>query len=82
MGLEHGSSTGLGETETLLFKAAHKYSCELGPREKQGLHKNMGQNYLQVLEGLLGKQELAVDHCVDKALEADIPENNHQCELP
>ena len=29
---------------------------------KQGLHKNLDQTYLWVLEGLLGKQEVAVAH--------------------
>ena len=59
-GLVHRSCTELGETETPLLEGVHQVSCALGLRSKQGLHKNLGQTYLQVLEGPLGKQEMAV----------------------
>ena len=55
-GLECRSSKGLAEIETPILEGAHKVSCALGPRAKQGLHKNLGQTYLQVLEDLLGRQ--------------------------
>ena len=35
-------------------------------REKQWLHRTLGQTYLQIVEGLLRKQGLAVAHCVGK----------------
>ena len=42
-GLVCRSSTGLGETETLLLAFT-----ALGPKEKQKLHKNLGQTYLRI----------------------------------
>ena len=74
MGLECRSSTGLRERETL--QDAHKVLCALGPRVKQELHKNLGQTYLWVLEGLLGRQMSAVSHC-GAGLEVEVPENIH-----
>lgn len=53
---------GPGGTRPLL-ESAHKVSCALGPRVKQGLFKNLGQTYLQVLEGILGRQRSALGHC-------------------
>ena len=55
-GLSTGNSTGLGETETPLLEETHKVSWLPGPRTKQVLLKNLGQTYLWVFEGLLGKQ--------------------------
>ena len=49
---------GLGETDIL-----KRVSCTLGPRAKQGVHKDMGKTYLWVLEGLSGKHGLPVDCC-------------------
>ena len=43
VGLVCRSSTGLGETETLLLAFT-----ALGPKEKQKLHKNLGQTYLRI----------------------------------
>ena len=62
------SSTGLGETETLLLECTHKVSCTLGPRAKKKLLKSQGQSYLWVLEGLLGRQESAMSHCGGRTL--------------
>ena len=56
----HRSSTGLKETETPLLEGAHRIPCALGPRGKQGLHKNLSQTYLQIIEGIQGKQGVAV----------------------
>ena len=67
--------------QTLLLENTHRISCAPGPRAKQGLHKNLGQTNLQVLECLLGKQEAAVAHCGGRMLEAEIPGNNHWHEL-
>ena len=47
----------------LILKRQHRFSCALGPRAKQKLHGNLGQTYLQFLEGLLGKQGVTVAHC-------------------
>ena len=49
---------GLGETETPFLKCVHICSRGLCPREKQSLHRNLGQTKLQFLEDLLGKQGL------------------------
>ena len=65
-GLEYRSSSGQGETEIPLLQGAHKFSCALGHRKKQGLHSSLGQTYLQVLEDLLGRWELAVAQCRGK----------------
>lgn len=62
MGLECRKSTGLGKTETSFLVGTHMVSCALGLRAKQGLHKNLGQTYLWVLEGLQGMQKSAVAH--------------------
>ena len=70
----HRSSTGLEETETPLLEGAHRLSCALGPRANQVLHKNLGQTYLRVLEGLLGKQRVAVARFGDRTLEAEVSE--------
>ena len=66
VGLECKSSARLEETETPFLEGAHKVSCELQPRAKQWLHRSLGQTYLWVLEGLLGRQGLAVAHCSGK----------------
>ena len=71
-GLVHRSSTGLGETETLLLKGAHRLSCVLGPRAKQRLHRNLSQIWMQFLEDLLGKQGVTVAHCEGRMLEAKV----------
>ena len=53
-----------------------------GPRANQGLHKNLGQTHLQVLEDLLGKQGVAVACCGGKTLEVEGPGYNNWYELP
>ena len=68
--------------EIPLLEGAHRIQCALGPRAKQRLHKNLGQTYLWVLEGLLGKQGSAVPHSGGMTLDAEIPGNNHCHELP
>ena len=68
----HGSSTELGETETLLLKGTHRVSCVLGPRPKQKLHKYLSWTYLQILEDLLGKQGVTVARCGGRTLEAKV----------
>ena len=65
-GLECMSSTGLEEIETPPWEGTHKVSCALGPREKQWLHRSLGQTYLLFLEGLLGRWGAIVTHCRDK----------------
>ena len=65
----HKISTGLGETETPFLRGIHRISCALGPREKQRLHKKLGQTYLQILEDLLGKQGVT---CGKRTLEARV----------
>ena len=61
---------GPGGTRPLL-ESAHKVSCALGPRVKQGLFKNLGQTYLQVLEGLKGRQGSAVSHYGGRTMEVE-----------
>lgn len=61
------------ETQTPPLEGAHKISCALGPKTKQGLHENLGQTYLKVLECLLGKQGSAEAHCGGRTLEAEVP---------
>ena len=73
MGLVSRSSTGPGLIETPLIEGPHRVSHALDPRARQGLHKNLGQTYLQVFEGCLGKQGLAVDHRRRRTLEAQVP---------
>ena len=68
-GLVHRSSMGLGETETPFLKCVHICSRGLCPREKQSLHRNLGQTRLQFLEDLLGKQGLTVPYGGERALE-------------
>ena len=53
-----------------------------GSQGKEGPHKNLGQSYLWILKGLQGKQEAPVAHCGGSTLEAEVPGNNQQCELP
>ena len=53
---------GQGEMETPLLKCAHRISCALGFRAKQGLHKNLGHTYLWVFNGILGKQGMDMAH--------------------
>lgn len=48
---------------------------------KQGIHKNLGQTFLQLLEEFLGKQGSDVAHCGGKTLKVEVPRNNHWCEL-
>ena len=60
MRFDHRSYTALGQTETPLLEGARRVLCALGPMAKQGLHRNLGQLYLWVLKGLLGKLWLTV----------------------
>ena len=72
VGHVHRSSTGLGKTETPLLEGTHRIPFAQGPRTKQGLHKNLGQTYLWVLEGLLGKQGTNLACCFCRTLEAEV----------
>ena len=63
---------GLGEMETPFLKGAHRLSRALGPRAKQGLHRNLGQTRLQFLGDLLGKQRVTMACCGGRALEAKL----------
>ena len=65
-GLDHKNSTGLGKTETPLLEDAHKLLSTPGPGGKKTVHSSLDQTYLLILEGLLGKQEAAVTHCLGK----------------
>ena len=66
------SSTGLGKTEAPLLEGAHRISSALGPRTKEGLYKNLGQTYLQIMKGILGKQWADVACCGDRTLETEV----------
>ena len=81
VGLECRSSTGLQEIKTPCLEGTDRFSCILDPKAKKGLHKNLGQPYLWVLEGLLQQLGMAVAHCGNKILETDVPEINHQREF-
>ena len=58
--------------EIPLLEGAHRIQCALGPRAKQRLHKNLGQTYLWVLEGLLVKQGIVVAPYKVRTLEAEV----------
>ena len=75
------SSTGLGETEILLLDGAHRLSCALGAKTQPGLHNNLSQTYLQVLEGLLG-EEVETVALWGQDTGGRGPHNNHWYELP
>ena len=49
-----------------LLEGAHKVSRALGPSTKEYLHRNLGYTYLQLLEGLLGRQSSTIAHCGGK----------------
>ena len=66
-------ATGLEETEAPVSEGSQWVSCMLGPRVKQGFNKNLGQIYLQVSEGILEKQRVAVPHCGGRTLETQVP---------
>ena len=51
-------------------------------KNKKKRKKNLGQNYLWVLENLLGKQGAAVVGYGSRALEAEVSGNNHHHECP
>ena len=68
MGLKWSSSTGMEKRETPFLEGTQKFSCVLGPRAKQGPPNNLGQTYLRALEGLLGRQGLAVSHWASRTL--------------
>ena len=71
------------ETDTTpLFEGAHRISCALGPGAQERLHKNLGQTYLQVLEGLLGKRGWGLWIAVGRTLEVETLGNHHQCQCP
>ena len=72
VGLLHRSSTGLGEMETPLLKVVYRLSCALGLREKQRLHRTLGQTCLWFLEDLLGKQGVTVACCGWRTIEAKV----------
>lgn len=78
--LECTSSTGL-QKQRLHSEGTHRVSRAVGPRARQGLHKNLGQTYLWVLQGLLGKQGSTVAHCGGGPLKVEVLRNN-RCELP
>ena len=66
-GFDCKTSTGLGETETLLLEGTHKEVCTSAPRGKeQWPHRRLNQTYLLVLEGLLQRQGVAGVHSGDK----------------
>ena len=67
VGFNCRTSTGLGETETLLLEGTQKVVCTSGPSGKeQWPHRRLNQTYLLVLEGLLQRQGVAVPHHEDK----------------
>jgi len=68
-GYVHRISTGLGKTETPLLEGTHRIPCALYPRVKQGHHEKLGQIYLLVLEGIMGKKGVAMTCCRGKELE-------------
>ena len=54
------------------MKGIHRLSCAVGPGAKQRLHRNLGQNRLQFMEDLLGKQGVSVARCGGRTLEAKV----------
>ena len=62
-GQEGRSSEGLGETETLLLVSSTHGFMYTGSQVKQGIYENLGQIYMEDLEGLLRKQGVAMAHC-------------------
>ena len=53
---------GTGENGDAILERNTQLSCALGPREKQRLHRNLGQTCLQFLEDLLRKQGVTMAH--------------------
>ena len=70
-----------GNRDSILGGHTQGFMCT-GSQNKVGIHKNLGQTYLWVLEGLLGKQCVAMAHCGGRILEKEVPGNQHQHELP
>ena len=65
------------------MKSVHKFSGVLGPRAKQSLHSNLEQDYLQILEDLLGKWRSTVAHSWSKKISSRHPrEYSSECGLP
>ena len=56
-GIKCRRSKELEETKTPLLVGAHTVSCASDPRQKQWLHRSLGQTYLLVLERLLRRRE-------------------------
>ena len=65
---------GLGKVETPLLKSTHSLSCELGPRAKQRIHRNLGHTCLWFSQDLLGKQGMTVAYCMGRTLESKVLE--------
>ena len=63
---------GLEEAETPLLKGEYRRSRALGPREKQRLHRNLGQTCMQFFEDLMGKQGVTMASCGVRTLEAKV----------
>ena len=63
---------GMGEREFPFLKSTHRLSHALGPREKQCLHRNLGQTLTAVLGGHPGKTGVNVASCEGGTLEAKL----------
>lgn len=66
MGLNHRVSTVLGKTEAQFWEGAYKALCTVRSREKAVTSYDLGQTYVLVLEGHLGRWNAAVAHCGDE----------------
>ena len=71
-GLVCRSSTGQREAETPFLARAHRLSCALGPRAKQGLGWESGFDVPAVLGGPPGKAGVNVACCGERTLEAKL----------
>lgn len=63
-----------GENRNSASEGVYKVSHALGPREN---HKSRGQTYLWILEGLLGRQWMAVAYCGARTLVAEVQGTIH-----
>ena len=63
-----------GENRNSASEGVDKVSHALGPREN---HRSQGQTYLWILEGLLGRQWMAVTYCGARTLVAEVQGTIH-----
>ena len=79
-GLECRSCKDWGKRDSTLGECPGGFTCT-GTQAKQWLHRNLGQTYLWVVEGLLGRQGQLLLSVGARTEVAEAPGNIHQREL-